>query len=83
MLTEAILNIRQHILAKDKRVAVRACKDTCRKAGGYSTINKSLSERLMSLASLRNDFLTHGCWKCDDRKLFNLVSETSETLMRS
>jgi uncharacterized protein YutE (UPF0331/DUF86 family) len=75
ILTEAILNICQHILAKDRRVAVTGYKDTFRKAGEYSIINKSLSERLMSLASLRNEFLTHGYWKCDDRKLFNLVSE--------
>jgi len=75
VLTEAMLNICQHILAKERRVAVTGYKDTFRKAGEYSIIDKSLAERLMSLASLRNEFLTHGYWKCDDRKLFNLVSE--------
>ncbi|NOY65432.1 MAG: DUF86 domain-containing protein [Nitrospirae bacterium] len=75
ILTEAMLNICQHILAKHRRVAVTGYKDTFRKAGEYSIINKSLAERLMSLASLRNEFLTHGYWKCDDRKLFSLVSE--------
>lgn len=54
ILAEAMLNICQRILTKHRRVAVTGYKDTFRKAGEYSVINKSLAERLMSLASFRN-----------------------------
>jgi uncharacterized protein YutE (UPF0331/DUF86 family) len=74
-LTEAMLNVCQHILAKDKRVAVSGYKDTFRKAGEYAVINPELAQKLQSLAVLRNEFLTHGYWRCDDRRLFNLISE--------
>lgn len=75
ILVEAMMNILQHILAKEKDTAVRGYGDTFVKAGGFGIISHELASNLQSLAGLRNEFLMHGYWKCDDEYLYKLISE--------
>lgn len=73
VLVEAMMNILQHILAKQKDVAVRGYGDTFAKAGRFGIITPELASKLQSLAGLRNEFLTHGYWRCDDELLYRLI----------
>jgi uncharacterized protein YutE (UPF0331/DUF86 family) len=75
VLVEAMMNILQHILAKEKDIAVRGYGDTFVKSGRHGIIPSDLASRLTSLAGLRNEFLTHGYWKCDDEYLYKLISD--------
>ncbi len=75
VLVEAMMNILQHILAKEKDTAVRDYGDTFIKAGKYDIIPPELASKLTSLAGLRNEFLTHGYWKCNDEYLYKLIGD--------
>ncbi len=66
VIVEAMLQICQHILARKYRVAVSGYRDAFKKAGKYGIIREDLSRGLQPIAELRNEFLIHGYWRCDD-----------------
>lgn len=75
IIVEAMMNVLQHILAKGEGVAVKGYGDTFVKGAKYKIISEKLATKLQSLAGLRNEFLTHGYWRCNDELLFNLIME--------
>lgn len=74
VLVEAMMNILQHIIAKEKQAAVKGYGDTFIKSDKFGIISPELSVRLSLLSGLRNEFLTHGYWKCNDEYLYKLIS---------
>ncbi|MEW5691712.1 MAG: HepT-like ribonuclease domain-containing protein [Candidatus Hydrogenedentota bacterium] len=80
IIVESMLNILQHILAKEKRVVIQSYNDALTKAGAYGILTLVLSEKLRFLVKLRNEYLLHGYWKCDDLLLFNLIKDNIEDI---
>ncbi|HHN64061.1 MAG TPA: DUF86 domain-containing protein [Nitrospirae bacterium] len=72
---EAMLQVCQHILAKKFKVPVSGYMDAFKKAHRYGIISESLSIKIQPLADLRNEFLIHGYWKCDDELLIGLIRD--------
>jgi len=67
-LAEAMSNTLQHLLAREKGVAVSGYIDTLVKGYEYDLISKALFDRLKPFFDFRNS-LIHRYWKIDDSKL--------------
>lgn len=72
-LAEAVSNILQHILAKEKGIAVSGYIDTIVKGHKASIISEDLFVKLKPFLEFRNS-LVHRYWIIDDKKLIqNLI----------
>lgn len=71
-LAEAMSNTIQHLLAKDKGVAVSGYVDAVVKAFENGLVDKSLFERLKPFFDFRNS-LVHRYWRIDDRRLIDNI----------
>jgi uncharacterized protein YutE (UPF0331/DUF86 family) len=67
-LAEAMSGTLQHILAKEKGVAVSGYIDTVVKGYEHGILSKDLYQRLKPFFDFRNS-LVHRYWKIDDRRL--------------
>ncbi len=72
---EAMLQICQHILARKFKIPVSGYRDAFKKAYKYGIITEELSKKIQPLADLRNEFLIHGYWRCDDELLLKLIRD--------
>jgi uncharacterized protein YutE (UPF0331/DUF86 family) len=66
---EAITDVCQHLLAKNKGVACNGYVDCIVKAGEHGIIQAALAGKLRKLADLRNN-LIHRYWIINDDELF-------------
>ncbi|MBW1646664.1 MAG: DUF86 domain-containing protein [Deltaproteobacteria bacterium] len=71
-LAEAMSNTIQHILAKDKGVAVSGYVDAVAKAFENGLVDKNLFDRLKPFFDFRNS-LVHRYWRIDDRRLIDNI----------
>ncbi|HDI59006.1 MAG TPA: DUF86 domain-containing protein [Desulfobacteraceae bacterium] len=71
-LAEAMSNTIQHILAKDKGVAVSGYVDAVAKAFENGLFDKNLFDRLKPFFDFRNS-LVHRYWRIDDRRLIDNI----------
>jgi len=71
-LAEAMANTIQHILAKEKGVAVSGYVDTIVKAYENGLITEDLFERLKPFFDFGNS-LVHGYWTIDDQRLIENI----------
>ena len=71
-LAEAMSNTIQHILAKDKGIAVSGYIDTILKAHEYGMISEALYTRLKPFFDFRNS-LIHRYWQIDDAVLIRNI----------
>jgi len=68
VITEAMSNTLQHILAKDYKISVSGYKEVFVKAKDNQIISFELFESLKDFANFRN-MLVHQYWKTDDKLL--------------
>ena len=80
-LAEAMSNTLQHILAKEKGVAVSGYIDTIVKGNEYQLISKELFDRLKPFFDFRNS-LIHRYWTIDDSKLIKNILQGREDFNR-
>ncbi len=73
-LAEAMSNTLQHILAKEKGIAVSGYIDTIVKAQEHGVISKELFEKLKPFFDFRNS-LVHRYWEVDDTLLIRNILE--------
>ena len=73
-LAEAMSNTIQHILAKDRGVAVSGYIDTVIKAREHGILSDRLFDRLKPFFDFRNS-LIHRCWSVDDDRLIDNIKE--------
>ena len=73
-LAEAMSNTLQHILAKEKGIAVSGYIDTIVKAQEHGVISKELFEKLKPFFDFRNS-LVHRYWEVDDTHLIRNILE--------
>ena len=71
-LAEAMSNTIQHLLAKDKGVAVSGYVDAVVKAFENGLVDKNLFDRLKPFFDFRNS-LVHRYWRIDDRRLIDNI----------
>jgi len=71
-LAEAMSNTIQHILAKDKGVAVSGYVDAVATAFENGLFDKNLFDRLKPFFDFRNS-LVHRYWRIDDRRLIDNI----------
>lgn len=71
-LAEAMANTLQHILAKDRGVAVSGYIDTILKAHEYGIVSEDLFAALKPFFDFRNS-LIHRYWKVDDAVLISNI----------
>ncbi len=71
-LAEAMSNTIQHILAKERGVAVSGYIDTIVKGYEHGVLSKDIFERLKPFFDFRNS-LIHRYWNVDDRILINNI----------
>ena len=71
-LAEAISNTIQHILAKEKGVAVSGYIDTVLKGRDHGIISEDLFQRLKPFFDFRNS-LIHRYWVIDDQRLIDNI----------
>jgi uncharacterized protein YutE (UPF0331/DUF86 family) len=73
-LAEAMSNVLQHLLAREKGIAVSGYIDGIAKAKEYGLISEGLFERLKPFFDFRNS-LVHRYWVIDDSRLIeNILS---------
>jgi len=80
-LAEAMSNTPQHILAKEKGIAVSGYIDTIVKGNEYQLISKELFDRLKPFFDFRNS-LIHRYWTIDDSKLIKNILQGREDFDR-
>jgi len=80
-LAEAMSNTLQHILAKEKGIAVSGYIDTIVKGNEYQLISKELFNRLKPFFDFRNS-LIHRYWTIDDSKLIKNILQGREDFDR-
>ncbi|MBW2065988.1 MAG: DUF86 domain-containing protein [Deltaproteobacteria bacterium] len=73
-LAEAMSNTLQHILAKEKGIAVSGYIDTIVKAQEHGIISQELFEKLKPFFDFRNS-LVHRYWEVDDSLLIRNILE--------
>lgn len=73
-LAEAMSNTIQHLLAKDKGVAVSGYVDAVVKAFENGLVDKNLFDRLKPFFDFRNS-LVHRYWRIDDRRLIDNIRD--------
>ncbi len=73
-LAEAMSNTLQHVLAKEKGVAVSGYIDTIVKGYEHGILSKELFDRLKPFFDFRNS-LIHRYWKVDDKQLIENISD--------
>lgn len=73
-LAEAMSNTIQHLLAKDKGVAVSGYVDAVVKAFENGLVDKDLFDRLKPFFDFRNS-LVHRYWRIDDRRLIDNIRD--------
>ena len=71
-LAEAMSNTIQHLLAKDKGVAVSGYVDAVVKAFENGLVDKNLFDRLKPFFDFRNS-LVHRYWRIDDQRLIDNI----------
>jgi uncharacterized protein YutE (UPF0331/DUF86 family) len=71
-LAEAMSNLLQHVLVREKGIAVSGYIDTIVKAKEYHLISDGLFERLKPFFDFRNS-LVHRYWVIDDAKLIENI----------
>lgn len=71
-LAEAMSNTIQHILAKEKGIAVSGYMDTIVKGYEQGILSRDIFERLKPFFDFRNSFV-HRYWNVDDRILINNI----------
>ena len=77
-LAEAMSNTIQHILAKEKGIAVSGYIDTIAKAHEHGVISEELFEKLKPFFDFRNS-LIHRYWEVDDALLIrNILAGQSD-----
>ena len=80
-LAEAISNTLQHILAKDKGIAVSGYVDTIVKGFKENIISEDLFEKLKPFLDFRNS-LVHRYWDIDDTRLISNIREGKEDFVQ-
>ena len=73
-LAEAVSNTLQHILAKEKGVAVSGYIDTIHKSYEYGLISQDMYQRLKPFFDFRNS-LIHRYWTIDDSQLITNLAQ--------
>jgi uncharacterized protein YutE (UPF0331/DUF86 family) len=71
-LAEAMSNTIQHILAKEKGIAVSGYIDAIAKANRYGVVSDDLFQRLKPFFDFRNS-LIHRCWTIEDSILIENI----------
>lgn len=80
-LAEAMSNTIQHLLAKDKGVAVSGYVDAVVKAFENGLVDKDLFDRLKPFFDFRNS-LVHRYWRIDDRRLIDNIRDGKDDFDR-
>jgi uncharacterized protein YutE (UPF0331/DUF86 family) len=80
-LAEAMSNTIQHLLAKDKGVAVSGYVDAVVKAFENGLVDKNLFDRLKPFFDFRNS-LVHRYWRIDDRRLIDNIRDGKDDFDR-
>ena len=80
-LAEAMSNTIQHILAKEKGIAVSGYVDTVVKAYEHGILSPELFERLKPFFDFRNS-LIHRYWTVDDSRLIDNIKEGRDDFER-
>ena len=73
-IAEAMSNTIQHILAKEKGVAVSGYVDTIVKGHAHGILSEALFQKLKPFFDFRNS-LIHRYWKIDDRQLIENIQK--------
>lgn len=80
-LAEAMSNTIQHILAKEKGVAVSGYVDAIAKAREHEIVSEDLFQRLKPFFDFRNS-LIHRYWAVDDEMLIDNIKEGRDDFER-